>query len=587
MPTWRKYVVGKDISGNHKEINKDFFSTEYAVKWGEVLRSEKLKTILNKYECKLIFWPHNNIQPYLSGFNLPPYVAKEGPDDVTSIQEVFKKTDLLITDYSSVAPEMAFMRKAVIYYQFDREQFFSGSHTYVRGYFDYEKDGFGPIVLSLDQLLFEIENIAKNDFKVSPLYLNRMNKAFKLNDGRCCERCYQAVEKLFGDNDVHINRNILTEYIYSAINCNDISLALKRIEVFDKNFKDKKIDRFKTLCQFVNDVENGEYNLEKVIYIRGMDLNEEEGDIVNSAVVQCYCSQAMFSDAYQYIFNLSNNDKTKILLCRCCLDEWLLNNNCKNYHEFAKIRHEKKSIYDELLDSIIELNYNKILTISVRIINEHDYDNNLMYIAGIASAFCSDWTVNSSLRKKIEDKFGRNALWRILSAVRAVLDHRKNSNADCSLNIEYAFGKNENIPANLLRFYSNSISNDYSKLTKFYNNLNSNVKQNIVLPIVVKAAFATKHFDDYVNLCEENKLDTNQVSLARAYYKIGLFDKARSVYEQVGDLDYEDVINLANIYILNNDNKKAREIMVKYVKNNPDSLDLMSNKLAVLNYNLL
>lgn len=584
MPTWRKYVVGKDISGNHKKINKDFFSTEYAVKWGEFLRSKELKIILDKYECKLIFWPHNNIQPYLDGFNLPSYIVKEGPDDVTSIQEVFKKTDLLVTDYSSVAPEMAFMRKAVIYYQFDREHFFSGSHTYVRGYFDYEKDGFGPIALSLEQLLIEIEEIARNDFKVGLIYLDRMNNAFKLNDGKCCERCYKAIENLFGNDDIQINRKVLIDYIYSAVNYNHISLALKRIEIFYKNFKDEKIYRLKYLCQFVDDISKGIYNLEQVTYIRGMRLDIEENNIVCSSIVQCYCSHALFSEAYQYIFSLANNDKFGILLCRCSLDEKLLNSNNEKYNLFAK-QLKGNFKYQELLDSVIDLNYERMLTVSLEIIKEYGYDNDLMYIAGLASAFSSNWAINSALRKEIENKFGRNVLWRVLSAVRAALDNRKNANTDCSLNIEYAFGSPDNIPVNLLRLYANSISGNYSKLEQFYHSLDSQIKKTIVLPIVAKAAFSTKHFSEYVCICENNKLDAGQISLARAYYKIGFFNKARNIYEKSTDLDCEDVLNLVNIYIFNNENNKARSQIIKYIESNPESLDVMSNKLAILNCN--
>ena len=57
----------------------------------------------------------------------------------------------MITDYSSVAFEMAYLKKAVLYYQFDEEEFFSGKH-WQKGYFDYRKDGFGAVCVSENAL---------------------------------------------------------------------------------------------------------------------------------------------------------------------------------------------------------------------------------------------------------------------------------------------------------------------------------------------------------------------------------------------------------------------------------------------------
>ncbi|WP_407043987.1 CDP-glycerol glycerophosphotransferase family protein, partial [Cronobacter malonaticus] len=59
------------------------------------------------------------------------------------MQETFNRAALMITDYSSVAFEMAVQNKQTIYYQFDAKEFFAG-HVYSKGYFDYREHGFGP-----------------------------------------------------------------------------------------------------------------------------------------------------------------------------------------------------------------------------------------------------------------------------------------------------------------------------------------------------------------------------------------------------------------------------------------------------------
>lgn len=55
-----------------------------------------------------------------------------------SYRDAFAEGSMMITDYSSVAFEFAYLRKPIVYYQFDKKAFFE-KHTYRKGYFDYEK----------------------------------------------------------------------------------------------------------------------------------------------------------------------------------------------------------------------------------------------------------------------------------------------------------------------------------------------------------------------------------------------------------------------------------------------------------------
>ncbi|WP_186305442.1 CDP-glycerol glycerophosphotransferase family protein, partial [Campylobacter coli] len=110
-----------------------------------------------------------------------------------SLQELFCNSSLMITDYSSVAFEMAYLNKPVIYYQFDHEEFFS-SHTYQKGYFNYKKDGFGPVVKDEEKLFKELENLIRNDCKPFGIYKDNIDSTFAFKDGKCCERNYKIFE---------------------------------------------------------------------------------------------------------------------------------------------------------------------------------------------------------------------------------------------------------------------------------------------------------------------------------------------------------------------------------------------------------
>ncbi|HDZ4944578.1 TPA: CDP-glycerol glycerophosphotransferase family protein, partial [Campylobacter jejuni] len=168
MPTWREYLSGKMQKYGVRAKNPDFIKSLYFQKWQEFLCSKELEKLAKKYGYRVVFMPHPQVRMYLDDFNLPSYIITSYK---TTIQELFCKSSLMITDYSSVAFEMAVLNKPVLYYQFDKEEFFA-KHIYSQGYFDYEKNGFGEVFTDSLNLFFylnkkinSLENIIFNTLK--------------------------------------------------------------------------------------------------------------------------------------------------------------------------------------------------------------------------------------------------------------------------------------------------------------------------------------------------------------------------------------------------------------------------------------
>ncbi|EAI4441865.1 capsular biosynthesis protein, partial [Campylobacter lari] len=176
MPTWRKKLAHLD----EESIQKLFLQSEYFLKYNSLLNNSKLKQIHNEYLYDVVFNPHPFIIPYLEKFNIPDYIKVADKNE--SLQKLFCNSSLMITDYSSVAFEMAYLKKPIIYYQFDKEDFFS-SHTLQKGYFDYERDGFGPVVFNEVKLFENLEEILRNNCSIADKYLNNINSTFKFRDG--------------------------------------------------------------------------------------------------------------------------------------------------------------------------------------------------------------------------------------------------------------------------------------------------------------------------------------------------------------------------------------------------------------------
>lgn len=229
MPTWRKTLVGDIIKeGNERVLNPNFMQSEFAQHWLNVLHSPSLKTLSEKNNFKVAFYPHANIAPYLELFNVPEYIEIMS-NCSTPIQEVFAKSAMMITDYSSVAFDMAFLNKPSIYYQFDEESIFNGGHAYTKGYFDYRSHGFGPVVTDLEQLFSELECMLSNDGKPNLDILKRIEKTFPYRDGKNCERVYQAITDLDNPDSLEVDdMSILLEYANKASQAKNWPLAEER-----------------------------------------------------------------------------------------------------------------------------------------------------------------------------------------------------------------------------------------------------------------------------------------------------------------------------------------------------------------------
>lgn len=193
MPTWRLHIVGNSLGyTNNREKNPDFLKTTFFKAWHSFLHSPLLKKLANQHGYKISFFPHANIQPYNDLFRAD-HIEILSHQKAQSIQELFLNSTIMITDYSSVAFEMAYLQKAILYYQFDEDEVFGGGHITEKGYFDYRRDGFGPVATQKEELLQNLRKLLENDAKPDPIHLERMTETFPFRDGKCCERVFQSI----------------------------------------------------------------------------------------------------------------------------------------------------------------------------------------------------------------------------------------------------------------------------------------------------------------------------------------------------------------------------------------------------------
>lgn len=193
MPTWRQNIVGSSLGAtSNRGKNPHFTETLFFKAWHDFLHSPKLKEMAEHYGYNITFFPHANLQPYIKEFQAD-HIKMLTHNNAESIQELFLNSSIMITDYSSVAFEMAYLQKPILYYQFDEDEFFGGAHTTEKGYFDYRRDGFGPVATQKEKLLQNLRKLLENDAKPDPIHLEQMTDTFPFRDGKCCERVFQSI----------------------------------------------------------------------------------------------------------------------------------------------------------------------------------------------------------------------------------------------------------------------------------------------------------------------------------------------------------------------------------------------------------
>lgn len=187
MPTWRTYAV-------ENKTQAEFEQTEYYRHWQQVISSPELEALLEQYGYEAVFYPHYEVQRFLSAFhtgNRRVHIAALGEADV---QTLLLESAAMVTDFSSVQFDFAYMKKPIVYDQFDEAHYWGVHHDV--GYFDYRRDGFGPVVTQMDALFRAIGELLAQDGAMAPGYARRVDAVFHAVDDQNCARNYQAIAEL-------------------------------------------------------------------------------------------------------------------------------------------------------------------------------------------------------------------------------------------------------------------------------------------------------------------------------------------------------------------------------------------------------
>lgn len=194
MPTWRNWIGSPTTKSYQYENVDEFTNTEYFKYWNAFLNHKELRDLLEREKITLVFYPHREMQKYIEFFSLENKWIKIAKWPEYDVQQLLKESHMLITDYSSIAMDFAYMKKPLMYYQFDYEMYRKGH--YAEGYFSYKEDGFGPICKSKDEVFAFIQDRIAGQWKMEEKYIARVDKFFLRRDNHNCERNFEAIKEI-------------------------------------------------------------------------------------------------------------------------------------------------------------------------------------------------------------------------------------------------------------------------------------------------------------------------------------------------------------------------------------------------------
>ena len=194
MPTWRAWIADEDRRLLQYEGTTVIPKTNYFKAWNDFLKDERLLLLTKRYGVKFIFFPHRNMQKYMNYFPKTQEHLEIAGGKKYDVQELMKSSSMMITDYSSVFFDMIYMKKPIIFYQFDYERFREAQ--YAEGYFDYKSNPFGKSFGSKEDVFNELEKNIQKNFKVSKEFLHYHEKYFNLYDTNNCQRVFEVSQNL-------------------------------------------------------------------------------------------------------------------------------------------------------------------------------------------------------------------------------------------------------------------------------------------------------------------------------------------------------------------------------------------------------
>ena len=204
IPTWRTSIneTRNIIIYNDKDKYTKFFML-----YNNLINDKRLISTMKYYNYTGIFCVHHSLESEIQNFNQNEIFSVVNNCDY-SIQLL--EASLLVTDYSNLFFDFGYNKKPVIYTHFDQEEY--NKSRFQNEFFDYEKDGFGPLCKDINCTIKEIISEIRINCILKKYFFKRIKRFFKCFDQNNNERIFIAIKQY--NKTVTENEYLYINYIF-------------------------------------------------------------------------------------------------------------------------------------------------------------------------------------------------------------------------------------------------------------------------------------------------------------------------------------------------------------------------------------
>ena len=195
-PTWRRNIADSNVAHFKKGHNEYFKNSDYFKIYNRLINDTKLIATARKCGYRLIYLLHPAASAQLEDFDRNDYVELIPAAGDMNYEKILTESSLMVTDYSGVQFDFAYMRKPILYYHpAELPPHYDESTAYV-----YERDAFGPLIDNHDEIVRQLCEYMKNHCRMKREYVARADRFFAFRDDGNCERIYDSIIQFVKEN---------------------------------------------------------------------------------------------------------------------------------------------------------------------------------------------------------------------------------------------------------------------------------------------------------------------------------------------------------------------------------------------------
>ncbi len=188
-PSWRNYLAVPVVNIEEtRDKNSDFKESIYFKIYNNLINDKEFINCAKKNNYKIVYLLHPCTSSQIDDFDKNEYVELVAATDNMNYEKILTESSLMVTDYSGVQFDFAYMYKPILYYQPNELP-----PSYDEGAYKYDSMSLGKIIKDHKTLIKELCKYMENDCKLEVQYKKRIDEFFEYHDYNNCKRIYDEV----------------------------------------------------------------------------------------------------------------------------------------------------------------------------------------------------------------------------------------------------------------------------------------------------------------------------------------------------------------------------------------------------------